>query len=216
MCGGILFTSWSVPCQLDKCFSCFSRRRRPLPPLSDFQFKPYNNNPEAIHRLLTTYENLRDGSHFKPRARSCCGWIIYALRRTILWLLALILMSPPFAIIIVLNIIYYVLKQMVMIPMGVIMIRCGCNLQGGTSRGNVSDQYTVISTAASKEEQKRFELYVKPIVIWNVGTHLWQCLSQYLVGLFEANLIEDELIILWLHLYGTSKVHPVYEYDENS
>lgn len=98
------------------------------------------------------------------------------------------------------------------------MLQCGCTFQRSTTRGNLEfgDRFTILSNGASKEEEKRFDLYVMPVVVWNVGSHLYQCVCLYLAGLFEANLVEDEVIILWLHLWGTSKVHPVYEYDENS
>ena len=81
--------------------------------------------------------------------------------------------------------------------------------------GDSYHDYVKITHSPSKEEEKRFDLYVFPVVIFNVGTYIWKCLCRYLAGLFEANLIEDHLIILWLHLWGTSKVNFVYEYDDD-
>ena len=130
----------------------------------------------------------------------------------ILWL---VLLSPLLLLIMVLMSIYYILYQLVHIPLGIIMLRCGCSFTNKSTCDHLEtgDRYTIISTAASTEEEKRFDIYVFPVVIFNVGTYVYKCLCHYFAGLFEANLIEDELIILWLHLWGTSKVHFVYEYD---
>ena len=67
-----------------------------------------------------------------------------------------------------------------------------------------------------QEESRRFYLYIMPIMVFNVGIRLYWWTCRYLAGFFEANLVEDELIIIWMHFWGTSKNHFVYEYNERS
>ena len=76
------------------------------------------------------------------------------------------------------------------------------------------DEYSQLSSVPSVEEQRRFDLYIKPVVVFNVSTRYYWSLCRYLAGFFEANLIEDELIMYWVHLCSTTKSHFVYD-DES-
>jgi len=168
--------------------------------------------------MLKTYESLAKGTYFKPRPRSCPAWSLYIFRH-LLCIFYLILFFPFVSLTFIVLFIYWFIRELVlMIPVGCIMLQCGCTFTSRTSQDFLpgGDLFSIISNRASKEEEKRFDLYVFPVVIFNVGSHLYKCLCLYLAGLFEANLIDDELIILWLHLWGTSKCHPVYEYDQHN
>ena len=165
MCGGRVITAWSVPCELTKCCSCFSRTRRPLPSASDFEFKPYANNRDDIDRLLTSYERLTNGTHFKPRSRSYCSWIGYGLKH-IMYIVYLILLCPIVLFIFILSSIWYIIYQLIQIPLGILMLHCGMTFTKKARIANLKDgdsyhDYVKITHSPSKEEEKRFGWFHK-------------------------------------------------------
>ena len=219
MCGGSIFTAWSLPCQIKNC----CRRNQPSDPSTyDIECKLFGDDTQATDHMITTYQQLSNGSHFKSRSRSCHRWILYALRYIPLSMYML-LFFPVLVLFLTMILCLYVIKEPIRILYGFVLLRCRCirKLDGYFNATPYTKLFTVddhsyIAKEASLEEQRRFDLYIMPVVMFNISTHVFWWLCRYLAGFFEANLIEDELIIYYLHLLGTSASGFVYEYNAES
>ena len=174
--------------------------------------------------MAETYQHLTNGTHFKPRSRSFGSWIVYYLRY-IPFILYLMLLFPVIPLGLVVLLVHWIIQQSVLSVHGMCLFYCpsgGCNkwldrcCHPDPRSKRTDDLESVRTIEPALEECRRFYLYIFPIFVFNVGTRIYWGVCRYLAGFFEANLVDDELIIIWMHLWGTNKNHLVYEYNEQS
>ena len=215
---------WAIPCQWNKCCRCYScySIHRPDVSASDIHFKLYANDPAAIDRMVFVYNQLTDGLYFKPRRRSCLQCIIHILR-PLIFVLLLILFSPLVLLALILALIKTAMKQTARIAYGLCLMNCKCTRKmdeylypESNTIIDKFDRHSFFSTDASTQETRRFHLYIMPIAMISVIGCIYWNWCRYLAGLHEAKLVEDDVIIYWLHLWGTVKSHFVYQYDADS
>ena len=75
------------------------------------------------------------------------------------------------------------------------------------------DEWSFMTTVSSEVEARRFNFYRLPLYFVSVSLNLYWRYSQYLAGLFTANLMSDDLIVYFVHLWSTTFCRFVYDLD---
>eukprot|EP01084_Bolivina_argentea_P081281 147193_1 len=230
-----LCTMWAVPWQCGKLVKCCMKKSEyKCEFIGDdacLQVKLYKNEKHNVRKLIDHYAELRNnnnnprlgkGIFVTPKLNCPCKIFdsVLHLIRIILFVLYMILLFPLVAVSALVYFIYFIFAALYAMLHGFIVLYFSCNcwcLSEYKWVGNktyLATNYSYMIEEPSAVEIKRFLFYKQTGFFLSLLWAVYYEYCLYFAGLKVAQLITDENVVYYVHLWPTTYSKFVYEYDK--